>query len=316
MVIPMPPPSPSFAPVSRYYESQRLKLHYLDWGNHDAPPLILQHGGRDHCHSWDWVAPFFRDDWHVITPDLRGHGDSAWSPDGNYGFSQHVLDLASLIDQLQLSPVSIIGHSLGSHISLRYAGIYPERVRQLVEIEGAWLRARKARARLAMPIAERMRDWIVSDQELSTHKSRHYSSVAAALERMKTENKRLSAEQAYHLTYYGLKESSDGTFAWKFDNYSRGVGPHDVTTAELKELWGQIRCPTLHVYGRESWAFPPEMAPGRGMIPCAKTAIFEDAGHWVHHDQLNRFVEAAKQFLQVPQKTSAVPSADDVLTQG
>ena len=69
-------------PTSHSYVSQRLRLHYLDWGNPDAPMLILVHGGQDHARSWDRVARKLRNDWHVIAPDLRGHGDSAWSPDG------------------------------------------------------------------------------------------------------------------------------------------------------------------------------------------------------------------------------------------
>ena len=63
-------------PTSRHYFSQRLRLHYVDWGNPDAPPLLLVHGGRDHCRNWDWVAVALRKDWHIICPDLRGHGDS------------------------------------------------------------------------------------------------------------------------------------------------------------------------------------------------------------------------------------------------
>jgi pimeloyl-ACP methyl ester carboxylesterase len=63
-------------PASHTYFSQRLRLHYVDWGNPGKPPLLLVHGGRDHCRNWDWTAAAFRDDWHVIAPDLRGHGDS------------------------------------------------------------------------------------------------------------------------------------------------------------------------------------------------------------------------------------------------
>ena len=81
-------------PTSRHYFSQRLRLHYVDWGNTEAPPLLLVHGGRDHCRNWDWVAQALRDDWHIICPDLRGHGDSQWSPDGNYSMSAYIYDLA------------------------------------------------------------------------------------------------------------------------------------------------------------------------------------------------------------------------------
>ena len=63
-------------PENRFYESQGLKLHYADWGNENAPALILVHGGRDHCRSWDLIARSLQRHFHVVAPDLRGHGDS------------------------------------------------------------------------------------------------------------------------------------------------------------------------------------------------------------------------------------------------
>jgi len=77
----------SAGPTSRVYFSQRLRLHYVDWGNGGKPPLILLHGGQDHCRNWDWVAEELRADYHIIAPDLRGHGDSAWSPSGDQALS-------------------------------------------------------------------------------------------------------------------------------------------------------------------------------------------------------------------------------------
>src|SRR5688572_746180 len=87
-------------PVVRSHVSQGLTLRYVDWGNEDAPVLVLVHGSRDHARSWDAVALALRDKWRVIAPDLRGHGDSDWSPDGAYLSSYNLLDLADLIDQL------------------------------------------------------------------------------------------------------------------------------------------------------------------------------------------------------------------------
>ena len=148
-------------PTSRIYFSQRLRLHYVDWGNPDAPPLLLLHGGRDHCRNWDWVAAALRDEYHVIAPDLRGHGDSAWSASGHYTMANYIYDLAQLIHQQDLAPVAIIAHSLGGNIALRYAGIYPETVRRLVAIEGLGPPpALAGRERHGAPIDERMREWI------------------------------------------------------------------------------------------------------------------------------------------------------------
>ena len=86
-------------PTSHTYFSQRLRLHYVDWGNADKPPLLLIHGGRDHCRNWDWTAEALRGRWHIIAPDLRGHGDSQWSPDGTYTMPGYIYDLAQLIHQ-------------------------------------------------------------------------------------------------------------------------------------------------------------------------------------------------------------------------
>ena len=123
-------------PVSRFFVSQRLKLHYVDWGNVGAPPLVLVHGGRDHCRMWDWVAERLSERWHVIAPDLRGHGDSAWSSDGSYSIAGYLYDLAQLVHQLRLAPATIVAHSLGGSISARFAGTFPDQVRQMVLIEG------------------------------------------------------------------------------------------------------------------------------------------------------------------------------------
>ena len=123
-------------PTSNRFISQRLRLNYVDWGNYGAPPLILQHGGRDHCRSWDWVAEQLRHDWHVICPDLRGHGDSEWSPEGHYGMDAFVYDFAQLVHTLGYEKVTIIAHSLGGNIATRYTGLYPEKVEKLVNIEG------------------------------------------------------------------------------------------------------------------------------------------------------------------------------------
>src|SRR5262245_41704787 len=61
-------------PASQYYFSHRLRLHYVDWGNETAPPLLLVHGGRDHCRNWDWVALWLRNEWPVFEPDMLAHG--------------------------------------------------------------------------------------------------------------------------------------------------------------------------------------------------------------------------------------------------
>jgi pimeloyl-ACP methyl ester carboxylesterase len=284
-------------PTSRVYFSQRLRLHYVDWGNPGAPPVLLVHGGRDHCRNWDWVAAALRRKWHVLAPDLRGHGDSQWSPDGNYTISGYVYDLAQLIHQQELAPVTIIAHSLGGMIALRYSGIYPDNVKRLVAIEGLGASPKRLAGRSKRPIAERMRDWIAEQRMLSGRMPRRYASIEDAFRRMQEENQHLSPEQARHLTQYGVNQNEDGTYSWKFDNYVRADPPYEMTIAEIAELWERICCPTLLVYGKESWASDP-VEDGRARhFRHAKVVAVENAGHWVHHDRLDAFLELIHDFL-------------------
>src|SRR5258708_9363492 len=99
-------------PTSRIYFSQRLRLHYVDWGNPGAPPLLLVHGGRDHCRNWAWVAQRLRRVWHIIAPDLRAHGDSQWSKAGHYTMAGYIYDLAQLVTHHRSHPPAPLAHSL------------------------------------------------------------------------------------------------------------------------------------------------------------------------------------------------------------
>ena len=284
-------------PVSHTYFSQRLKLHYVDWGNESAPPLLLVHGGRDHCRSWDWVAEELRHDWHVIAPDLRGHGDSAWSPEGNYNMQAYIYDLAQLIHQLKLAPVTIVSHSLGGNICLRYTGLYPENVRKLVAIEGLGPSPNMIAEREKTPWQDRFRKMIEDKRALSGRQPKRYESLEQAYARMKEENSFLSEEQARHLTINGIARNEDGTYSWKFDNYLRVWNSVDITLEQIHELWSSITCPTLLLYGEKSWASDP-LKDGRSKyFRNAEVKLFPDAGHWLHHDQFDLFMKTLKRFL-------------------
>jgi pimeloyl-ACP methyl ester carboxylesterase len=286
-------------PTSHTYFSQRLRLHYVDWGNAAKPPLLLIHGGRDHCRNWDWTAAALRNDWHIIAPDLRGHGDSQWSPDGSYTMAGYIYDLAQLIHQQQLAPVAIIAHSLGGHIALRYAGIYPETVAKLVAIEGLGPPPRVLAER-GKPIALRMDDWIREQRSLAGRMPRRYASIEDAFHRMQEENPHLSAEQARHLTAQGVNQNEDGTYSWKFDNYVRVWQPYDMRGRDIQELWSRIGCPTLLLYGKESQSGNPAEDGRAGPFRHARVAGLDRAGHWLHHDRLDEFLRIVREFLGGP----------------
>lgn len=284
-------------PTSRRYVSQRLRLHYADWGNEAAPPLILVHGGRDHCRSLDAVARALSSRYHVIAPDLRGHGDSDWSPDGDYSMLAFVYDLAQLIHQLGRSPVTLVAHSMGGNIAIRYTALYPENVARLVAIEGLGLSPSMLAEREKIPTADRLRKWIEDKRAAAARTPRRYPTLDAALQRMKEENKFLTDDMARHLTEHGATANEDGTWSWKFDNYVNVWPPFDLPQAEIHRLWAAIACPTLLVCGAESWASNPEKDGRAAHFRNARVVSVEKAGHWVHHDQFRVFMAEVEAFL-------------------
>ena len=114
---------------------------------------------------------------------------------------------------------------------------------------------------------------------------------------MQESNPHLSTERARHLTIHGSNKNEDGTYSWKFDNYTRGHSPYRFDEEEARELWGQITCPTLLVGGGESWSGDPTKDGRAKLFDNAEVVIVPDAGHWVHHDQLGVFLDAVRAFL-------------------
>jgi len=291
-------PSPESGPISRFYISQHLRLHYADWGNHGAPPLLLIHGGRDHARSWDWVARALRGDYHVLAVDLRGHGDSEWAKGSSYPIPDAVYDIVQLVDQLALSPVTIVGHSLGGAIGMLYAGTYPEKLKRLIVIEG-WIWPPQQQAKdLAVPADERIRKWVDQLTAVAARAPRKYSSLDAAIERMMAENTRLSLEQAAHLTRHGMTQNEDGTYSWKYDNYNRATVPYKFTDQDVTRLWSRIACPTLLMRGAEGPLPDPAAAGLVGLLPDATAVNVSGAGHWVHHDRLDDVVALVRSFAK------------------
>jgi pimeloyl-ACP methyl ester carboxylesterase len=288
---------PKGGPTSHIYFSQRLRLHYVAWGDRDAPPLLLVHGGRDHCRNWDWVAEDLRNDYHIIAPDLRGHGDSEWLKGGSYTQLDYVYDIAQLLNQTKMTPVTIIGHSLGGSISLTYTGLYPDTVTKLVAIEGMGPPPQMQKMMAEQPTHQRLHEWVIGLRKIAARIPRRYASIEEAFKRMQDENPHLSAEQARHLTIHGSNQNEDGTYSWKFDNYVRSFFPVGLAPQQQNELHGRITCPTLLVRGTESWASDP-LKDGRAkQFKHARVANIEGAGHWVHHDQLDEFLKVVRAFL-------------------
>lgn len=279
-------------PVSRYYTSQRLKMHYLVWGDEAKPPIILVHGTRDHARSWQRTADALTGRYCVYAPDLRGHGDSAWAIGGNYSIIDYALDIHALGEAIGRAPYSTIGHSPGGGVTLQYAGTFPEKVSKLVTIEGlgglGWQRERR-------PAHERMRAWVESMHRLEGRTLHTYPTMDEATRRMREANRHLSPELAHFLTEHGVRQTGGG-FTWKFDNYTHAGSPYEFNMEDARDLWNQITCPILILWGKESWGSRSGRMDLSAFHDCRSVEV-EGAGHWVHHDQFETFMGHVNAFL-------------------
>src|SRR5260221_5732143 len=138
--------------------------------------------------------------------------------------SAYIYDLAQLIHQQGLAPVTIVAHSLGGNICLRYAGVYPDKVRRLVAIEGLGP-SPKVIAERKKDMDERMRDWIDEQRALSGRLPQRYPTIEDAFKRMRDENTNLSGEQARHVTKEDASQTYGSRISGKFDNYVRAWAP-------------------------------------------------------------------------------------------
>jgi len=285
----------------RFFRSGTLRIHFRDWGDPSAPPLILVHGLRDHSHSFDDLARGLLDRHHVIALDLRGHGDSETTP--YYSFGHFVLDLHNLIRALRLQKPVIIGHSLGGEVVAHYGGSFPEVPNRLVIIEGL--------GPPPLDLDEEVR-WTIDgfariDRALAGHPG--LKDLDAAYRRLRERNPRLSETKARELALLGTRAREDGTLEWKFDSMLTTMalnGPFHLDYSMA--MWQRIAAPTLIIHGGESGEFWRSKAGAVYLEPddlshrlaCFRSHRFVElagAGHMVHFDRPRELVTAIREFL-------------------
>jgi pimeloyl-ACP methyl ester carboxylesterase len=279
-------------PEDRYFESDRLRIHYCVWGDESNPALVMVHGGRDHARNWDFVAEGLADRYALYAIDLRGHGDSDWVTGGPYGLGSYEADVVKLLDVLGRPQVRLLGHSLGGRIVIDVTAAFPERISKTIAIEGF------GRMGSDRPPHEQLQNYVRVANDLAERQPRGYPTLEAAEARMAEENRRLSPEMVRHLTKHAVRQREDRSYIWKFDNYTRLSPAPEFSLEQTEAAWRSVKTPVLFCGGSESWSL---RFPGREVmadwVPGARKHVFEDAGHWSHHDQLQPFLKVARDFF-------------------
>jgi len=283
-----------------------LAHRVLTWGDADAPLLFLVHGWMDVAASFQFLVDAFAGERHVVAPDLRGYGGSAWQPQG-YWFPDYVADLEALIEHYAPGrPVDIVGHSLGGNVAMIYAGVRPSRVRRAVSLEGFGLPDQ--------PLEDsphRYAKWL--DALASPPSFRPYADLAAVADRMQKDNPRLTRERALFLASHWARELPDGRAELRSDPRHKLPFPHVYRIEESIATWRNVTAPVLWVAASDSeiprWlARHPEGEAGADGLDAVRNRLanvrdgrlvtIDGAGHMLHHDQPAAVAAAVEPFLR------------------
>ncbi len=281
---------------STFHELNGLRHHVRTWGAPDAPPLFLLHGWMDVSLSFQFVVDELQRDWHVIAPDWRGFGLSAWSGAG-YWFPDYYADLDALLAiYTPLQPAQLVGHSMGGVIACTYAGLRPARVARVISLEGFGLA--RTTAADALP---RYRRWL--DELGETQRFRIYGSFDALATRLARDNPRLTPEKAQFIARAWARETAPEQIEMLSDPRHKRANPVLFRLDELIACWREVTAPTLWVFARNSAGAgylkdtPEQLAERKNAFRDYRELWIEDAGHMMHHDQPAAVARLIEEFL-------------------
>ena len=277
----------AFTPV------RHLQYHVRTWGQATAEktPLVMLHGWMDVAASFQFVVDALSPDHYVIAPDWRGFGQTAVPATDNFWFPDYLADLDSLLNQyVGERPVHLIGHSMGGNIAMLYAGVRPQRVARLVNLEGFGMPATQPAQAHARYV-----QWLDGIQQVhqGQRDMRSHDSLQSVARRLMKTNPRLAPERAEWLAQHWAREDAPGQ--WRI----QGHPAHRIPSAQLyradevQEIHKCISAPTLAVEATDSdmeqwWNGSYTMAQYHQRIQVVQNltiARVDHAGHMLHHDQ-------------------------------
>jgi pimeloyl-ACP methyl ester carboxylesterase len=289
---------------SEFIAVRGLRCHVNAWGDPahttpERPPIVMLHGWMDVGASFQFVVDALAQQRCVFAPDWRGFGLSESPAADSYWFPDYLGDLDALLDALSpQQPVDLLGHSMGGNVVMLYAGVRPERVRKLVNLEGFGMpESRPDQA------PRRYVKWLDELKEPAAIHS--YDSVDGVAARLRKNNPLLSAARAAWLAPHWSRQREDGRWHILADAAHKRTNPVLYQKAEVLECWKRIQAPLLWVEGDRTdvskfWgnAYPRADFDARiAVVPKVQSVVLAPAGHMLHHDQPEALARALEAFL-------------------
>jgi len=281
-----------------------VRHHVNVWGDAslvraERPPLVMLHGWMDVGASFQFVVDALHAERMVIAPDWRGFGLSESPGADCYWFPDYLGDLDALLDALLPGQrVDLLGHSMGGNVAMIYAGVRPERIRRLVNLEGFGMpetRPQQAPKRYA--------HWL--DELKQPQRLGCYASVEAVAERLRKTNPLLRPERAAWLASHWSRQRADGQWEILGDPAHRLANPVLYQKDEVLECWKLIDAPLLWVEGDRTdisrwWGTrysKEEFHQRLAVVPRVEKQVLSPAGHMLHHDQPAALAHRLEAFL-------------------
>jgi len=285
------------ASESQFHRIRGLRYHVRRWAGDSPRRVVLLHGWMDVSASFQFLVDALGPGWDAYAPDWRGYGLTEWSGADCYWFPDYLADLDALLDHISpQAPVDLIGHSLGGNVAALYAGVRPERVARLVNLEGFGLAPTRPEQ-----APGRYRRWL--DELRTPPRLKPYPNFAALADRLQANNPRLARERAEFLARHWGREEPDGTVTLRADPAHKVINPVLYRYEEALAIWREVAAPTLWVEAAESdsarrMKIPAEqLAERRAAFRHLRYATVADAGHMLHHDQPERLARLIEEFL-------------------
>jgi pimeloyl-ACP methyl ester carboxylesterase len=283
---------------SIFLDVRGLRYHVRHWPARGAPKIVLLHGWMDVSASFQFLVDELRREWDVYAPDWRGYGMTDWGKSDCYWFPDYLADLDYLLDAIAGSdPVHLVGHSLGGNVGCMYAGVRPQRVSKLVNLEGFGMSATKAD-----DAPRRYARWL---EELHDRPGlRPYANFADLAKRLRDGNSRLTEERADFLARHWGRETGQGTVVLRGDPAHKIVNPVLYRYEEVRACWRLVRAPVLWVDAAESTTLKrigldeAQHAERRAAFVDLKYTTVPEAGHMLHHDQPKAVAALVEDFLR------------------
>ena len=295
-------------PVKSGYVSNGpgLQLNYLEWGDPEAPPVVLIIGLTGAAYNWRTTAEALQDRYRLLAINIRAHGDSGPSLDrtpnkaGDTRWYDWASDVDALITELELDRPVVMGHSLGARVAYCHAAYFPENLRSVIVVDnGPGFPPHVAQRVQENYMRKTPTEFASLDGARNWMKTRIKTSPGSAAA-VPVPDEEWESRVAYH-----FRRLPDGRVVFKHDPLLRDEWLEKLPFRSTMESWlwkeiAQVQCPMLLIVGELSQFQTPETCEKMVELTCgpARWAPIKNAGHLLMEDNLRGFLDEVEPFLE------------------